>query len=61
MKNVEILKWSLMVDKLLEIIINNRKRNQKFYKLIDAHSVTHAIDEIDVSVIFFVVTFFVGR
>ena len=50
-----------MVDKLLEIIINNRKRNQKFYKPIDAHSVTHAIDEIDVSVIFFVVTFFVGR
>ena len=48
-----------MVDNLLEIITNNR--SQKFYKPIDVLSVTNAIDEIELSMIFLVVTFFVGR
>ena len=37
------------------------KRSQKFYKPLDVHSVTNAIDEVGVSMIFLVVTFFVGR
>ena len=50
-----------MVDNLLEITTSNRKRSQKFYKPIDVHSVTNVVDEIGVSMIFLVVTFFVGR
>ena len=37
---------------------NNRKKSQKFYKPIYVKSVTNAIDEIEVSMIFLVVTFF---
>ena len=48
-----------MIDSLLEII--TERGSQKFYKPIDTHSVTNAIDEIEVSMIFLVVTFFVGR
>ena len=48
-----------MVDSLLQTII--ARGNQKFYKSIEIHSVTNAIDEIEVNVIFLVVTFFVGR
>ena len=48
-----------MVDSLL-IIITGR-RSQKFYKPSDVHSVTNAIDEIEVSMVFLAVTFFVGR
>ena len=47
-----------MVDRLLEII--TERGSQKFYKLIEAHSVTNAIDEIEVSMIFLMVTFFCG-
>ena len=50
-----------MVDSLLEII--TERRSQKFYKFIDVHSMTNAIDEIVVSMIFkifLVVIFFVG-
>ena len=59
MKNVGILKSSLVVDSLLEVIIE--RGSQKFYKSIDVHSVTNAVDEIEVSMIFLVVTFFGGR
>ena len=59
MKNVRILKSSLVVDSLLEVIIE--RGSLKFYKSIDVHSVTNAIDEIEVSMIFLVVTFFGGR
>ena len=48
-----------MVDSLLEII--TATGSQKFYKAIEIYSVTNAIDEIGVSMIFLVVTFFVGR
>ena len=48
-----------MVDSLLEMI--TERESQKFYKPVDVHSLTHAIDEIEVSMIFLVVTFFVGR
>ena len=40
---------------------NNRNTCQKFYKPIDVHSVTNAIDEIGVNIVFLVVAFFVGR
>ena len=48
-----------MVDSLLEI--TTERGSQKFYKPIDVHSVTNAIDKIEVSVVCLVVTFFVGR
>ena len=48
-----------MVDSLLEII--TERGSQKSYKPIDVHSVTNAIDKIEVSMVFLVVTFFVGR
>ena len=59
MKNVGILKQSLIMDSLLEII--TERGSQKFYKPIDVHSVTNAIDKIEVSMVFLAVTFFVGR
>ena len=48
-----------MVVNLLEII--TERGSQKLYKPIDVHSVTNAIDKIEVSMVFLVVTFFVGR
>ena len=59
MKNTGISKQSLMVDSLLEII--TERGSQKFYKPIDVHSVTNAIDKIEVSMVCLAVTFFVGR
>ena len=47
-----------MVDSLLEIIAE--RESQKFYKSIEVHSVINIIDEIEVSMIFLVVTFFRG-
>ena len=47
-----------MVNSLLEII--TEIESQKFYKPIEAHSVTNAIAEIEVSMIFLVVTDFCG-
>ena len=47
-----------MVDSLLEII--TATGSQKFYKPIEVYSMTNAIDEIGVSMIFLVVTFFCG-
>ena len=47
-----------MVDSLLEMI--TATRSQKLYKAIEVYSVTNAIDEIGVSMIFLVVTFFCG-
>ena len=46
-----------MVDSLLETI--TKRESQKF-KPIDVHSLTNAINEIDVSMIFLVVIFIVG-
>ena len=48
-----------MVEHLLEIITD--RRSLKFYKNIDVKSVTNAIDEIEVSMIFLAVTIFTGR
>ena len=48
-----------MVVSLLQII--TERGSQKLYKPIDVHSVTNAIDKIEVSMVFLVVTFFVGR
>ena len=48
-----------MVDSLLEIV--TERGTQKFYKPTDLHSVTNAIDEIEVSMVLLAVTFFVGR
>ena len=50
-----------MVDSLLEIIAATG--SQKFYKPLEVYSMTNAIDEIGVSMIFLVVTFYywVGR
>ena len=48
-----------MVYSLLEIITEGG--SQKFYKPIDAHSVTNAINKIEVSVVFLAATFFMGR
>ena len=45
-----------MVDSLLEII--TATGSQKFYKPVDVYSVTNAVDEIEVNMIFLVVTFF---
>ena len=46
-----------MVDSLLETIA--KRGSQKFYKPIDVHSLTNAINEIEVSMIFIVVIFIV--
>ena len=48
-----------MMDSLPEIITETGC--QKFYKPIDVHSVTNAIDETGVSMLFLAVTFLVGR
>ena len=48
-----------MVDSLLKII--TERGSQKFYKPIDAHSATNAIDKIEVSMVCLAVIFFVGR
>ena len=48
-----------MVVSLLEII--TERGSQKQYKPIDVHSVTNAIDKIEVSTVFLVITFFVVR
>ena len=37
------------------------RRRQKFYKPLDVHSFSNAINEIEVSMIFLVVKLFVGR
>ena len=50
-----------MVDNLIEVITITERGSQKLYKPIDVHSVTNAIDEIEVNMIFLVVTIFVGR
>ena len=47
-----------MVESLLKIM--TEQRVQKFYKPIDVNSVTNAIDEIEISMIFLAATFFVG-
>ena len=47
-----------MVDSLLEIIAATG--SHKFYKPIEVDPVTNTIDEIGVSMIFLVVTFFYG-
>ena len=44
MENVGILKDSLMVESLLEIL--TKRRSETFYKLIDVHSVTNVFGEI---------------
>ena len=59
MKNVGILKLPLMVISLLEII--TERGSQKLYKPVDVHSMTNAIDKIEVSTVFLAVTFFVLR
>ena len=43
MKNVEILKYSLTVESLLEVLTN--RRSQAFYKFIDVLSETNVIGE----------------
>ena len=48
-----------MMDSLLEII--TEIGSQKFYKPIDVHSVTNAIHNLEVFMVFLEVTFFVGR
>ena len=48
-----------MVDSLPEII--TERGSQKFYKPIDVHPLTNAIDKIEVSMIFLAVTVFVSR
>ena len=57
-EHVGILKWSLMVGNLLEII--TKRRGQRFYKPIDVNSVINAVDEIEVDMIFLAVAFRVG-
>ena len=47
------------LQSLLEILAE--RRSQTFYKRIDVHSVTNATGQIYVSMIFLVVTFFVGK
>ena len=39
-----------MLDNLLEII--TERKSQKFYKPVDVHSVTNAVEEIEVSILF---------
>ena len=48
-----------MVVSLLQII--TERGSQELYKPIDVHSVTNAIDKIEVSTVFLSVTFFVVR
>ena len=50
---------NLIVESLGGIM--KERRSQKFYKPEDVNSVTNAIDEIEISMIFPVVTFFLGR
>ena len=57
-EHVGILKWSLMVGNLLEII--TKRRGQRFYKPVDVNSVINAVDEIEVDMIFLAVAFRVG-
>ena len=57
-EHVGILKWSLMVGNLLEII--TKRRGQRLYKPIDVNSVINAVDEIEVDMIFLAVAFRVG-
>ena len=57
MKNIGILKQSLMVVSLLQAI--TERGSQKLYKPIDVHSVTD--DKIEANTIFLAVTFFVVR
>ena len=50
MKNVRIIKWLLLLERLLEI--STKKRSQTFYKPIDVHSVTNEtkysrVDKVD--------------
>ena len=45
------------MDSLLEIITG--RGSQKFYKPIDVHSMANAIDEIEISMVFLAITFFV--
>ena len=40
---VEILKYSLIVESLLEIL--SKRRKQVFYKHVDVHSVTYVLGE----------------
>ena len=47
-----------MVDSSLEIII--KRGSQKICNPIDLHSVTNTLDEIELSMIFHLVTFFVS-
>ena len=47
-----------MMDNLLEII--TARGSQKFHKLMEVRSVTNATDEIEVTMIFLMVTFFVA-
>ena len=44
MENVGILKDSLVVDSLLEIL--TKRRSQAFYTFIDVHSVTNVLGKI---------------
>ena len=48
-----------MVVSLIEII--TERGSQKLYKPIDVHSVTNAIEKIEVSTVFLAVKFFVVR
>ena len=48
-----------MVESFLEIMIG--RGSQKFYKSIYLHSLTNAPNDIEVSMNFLEVTFFVGR
>ena len=50
-----------MADNLIEVTTITERGSQKLRKPIDVHSVTNAIDEIEVNMIFLVVTIFVGR
>ena len=62
MKNVGIVDGSLFVDDSLQEIMTERG-SQKFYKpiYIYVHSLANAMKEIEVSMMFLVVIFFVGR
>ena len=53
-----MLKQSLMVDSLLEIM--TERESQKFYKPTEVHFVINVIGEIEVSMIFIVAAFFCG-
>ena len=53
------LKVVVMVESFLEIM--KGRESQKFYKSIYLHSLTNALNDIEVSMNFLEVTFFVGR